>query len=78
MLNWQGESYTQAGVFADTVSLSGCLTALSVDVTILAPDTILRAVQLCAGEGYVFGGDTLFVPGAYSHILQTSAGCDST
>lgn len=47
-------------------------------MTVLPTAESSRTQSICAGEGYVFGGDTLFVPGAYSRILSTSAGCDST
>ena len=126
---WLGTDYSTSGVFADTISVGGCLTATLLDLNVKPPDTVslhvsicngeshtvggqtfsasgqylvelpnvsgcdttlrldltvrlpiqsLLAVSICPDQGYVFGGDTLRMPGNYSALLQTSEGCDST
>lgn len=81
----QGGSYTfvgnifkTAGVYSHTfTSSSGCDSIVTLNLTVRPPITAAQSAVFCAGSIYNFGGDMLSQAGVYTHMFQTSAGCDS-
>jgi gliding motility-associated-like protein len=73
-----GKQYSLAGKYNDTLNTYlGCdsIVELNLEVIPTLRDT-LRA-NICYGETYVFGGDSLVLDGVYYDTLQSSLQCDS-
>ncbi|MCB0641424.1 MAG: gliding motility-associated C-terminal domain-containing protein, partial [Phaeodactylibacter sp.] len=67
------------GLYCDTtLTGSGCLLIHCIELTVF--DTIVEEleVQLCPGETFEFGGQSLGESGTYVDFLSTQSGCDST
>jgi hypothetical protein len=75
---WQGQLYTQSGLYGDTLQNSaGCNSILILDLTIFsANSSSSQTVSSC----YFFnaGGQIYTATGTYTQIIPNYLGCDST
>ena len=81
-----GESYTEGistyavtGIYTDTyISVQGCDSIVTTDLTINPEAQTLVTITLCEGETYAEGDNVYATEGTYFDIYQTVNGCDST
>ncbi len=76
---WNGEEYNRTGVYADTLisKVTGCD---SIVTFVLKVNDAIRAdeyVNICFGETYTFGTQTISATGDYDETFTTATGCDS-
>ncbi|GAB4494034.1 MAG: hypothetical protein OHK0019_19330 [Saprospiraceae bacterium] len=76
-LSWLGQTFSQPGLYLDTLLYNGCLHAVTVNLALQPPDTTQVAATICDGESYNLGGQTFSVAGQYAVTFQTAQGCDS-
>jgi hypothetical protein len=71
-------SPNQTTTYTATVN-SGCCTA-SATVTVIVKPTFNISVNqdICEGQSFPFAGQTLTLPGQYTHTFFSASGCDST
>ena len=80
----QGENYvfdnqtlTQAGTYARSfVGTNGCTTTETLALTVLNIVEANRTENICAGESFIFNGQTLTETGIYRDTLVGANGCD--
>ncbi len=76
--DFYGDTLTQSGVYtALLTNVNGCDSTITLTLTVREPDLTLIEASVCAGETYLFNGENLGAPGAYSALLVNSDGCDS-
>jgi ELWxxDGT repeat protein len=81
----EGEGYvlgpqalTTSGVYSQLGQTSrSCDSNQTVILTVLPVYHDTLPVSICQGQSYVFGTQSLTLPGNYADTLQTSGGCDS-
>lgn len=74
-----GRLLTQSGLYRDTlISAGGCDSIAVLNLEVASPQQSAISAMICAGEVLDFHGQMLTQSGAYSVILLTQAGCDST
>lgn len=75
---FEGEVYSQSGLFSRTFqSAEGCDSIRYLQLAVEAPEQAFLEQTICAGEQYIWRGDTLTEAGQYLDTLQTARGCDS-
>ena len=71
-----GETYTQSGVYCDTIPNSvQCDSAIALNLTVNYASSHDTAVAVC--DQLFWNGRTLTTSGTYSDMLRNRAGCDS-
>ena len=76
---FDGDTLTQPGVYqAGLQTGEGCDSTVFLILDVLPATSSVDSAFICAGENYLFQGDTLTLPGVYQANLQTGEGCDST
>ncbi len=81
-----GQSYTfngnqlfQSGPYQETFSAAnGCDSTVTLNLTILNPINNTVNAQICPGQTYVLGSQSLTQGGQYSETFTTALGCDSS
>lgn len=76
-LSWLGQTYTQPGIYFDTLLYNGCRHAVTVNLAVQQPDTMQVAATICQGESYTIGSQTFSVAGQYAVQIGSGTGCDS-
>lgn len=73
-----GQTYTESTANATYImeNKSGCDSIITLDLTILKPDSTL--VYHAACRSFEWNGDTLYQSGLYLHDMVNAEGCDST
>ncbi len=75
---WGGAWHVAGGLYADTlVGWNGCDSISWLSLDVMAPDTTTLLVDVCAGQGYVVGEDTIYSSGDYVYVWSNESGCDS-
>ncbi len=75
---FNGNYYSAVGTFSDTlVSISGCDSIVSLQLTILPTDSINQIFTLCEGDVIMVGTNIYTTSGNYMDILVNEEGCDS-
>jgi hypothetical protein len=80
-----GETYTlgtteltTTGMYTDTLSaVGGCDSILTLNLTVLPTFVSTASATICAGDIYLYQGDTLTNAGIYEYPLEAANGCDS-
>ncbi len=73
-----GQSYNTSGTYHDTLATQqGCDSVITLMLSVLDQFETEIAVQICVGDEYVFGGNTLTQSGIYRDTLSSVDGCDS-
>ncbi len=71
-------TYAKAGTYTHTFASSwGCDSIVEINLTKLAAITSEQYDTICAGEEFVYQGDTITSRGSYIYNLETNKGCDS-
>ncbi|WP_222845938.1 T9SS type B sorting domain-containing protein [Flavilitoribacter nigricans] len=81
-----GESYgfgsqtlTTGGTYTETFTAeNGCDSTVTLNLTILPTFTEAVAADICDGDSYEFGTQTLTIGGTYTEVFTAANGCDST
>jgi len=77
--DFYGTSLTAAGTYSAALSSTlGCDSIIVLTLTVNPSPQTFGIETICAGESYLFNGQLLTVPGTYTAVFQTAAGCDST
>ena len=77
--NFLGNILTQTGQYFDTIQNSlGCDSIIGLNLTVLQPITSSITSYICSGNSYSWYGNFYNQSGQYSHVVQSSQGCDST
>jgi gliding motility-associated-like protein len=75
---FNGELYTESGVYVDTLSSTGgCDSIVTLELAVLTVLTEAIQVEICEGEEYVFNGELYTESGIYVDTLSSTGGCDS-
>ena len=73
------QTITQDGTYTEVFqTVHGCDSTVTLDITFGQPVTVDTIIQICQGETYQFGTQTLTQTGSYTEVFTTSGGCDST
>ena len=76
--DFYGDTLTQSGIYtALLTNVNGCDSTITLTLTVREPDLTLIEASVCAGETYLFNGENLGAPGAYTALLVNANGCDS-
>lgn len=76
--DFYGDTLTTSGIYtALLTNVNGCDSTITLTLTVREPDLTLIEASICAGETYLFNGENLGAPGAYTALLVNSDGCDS-
>ncbi|MBK7343954.1 MAG: hypothetical protein IPJ06_13200, partial [Saprospiraceae bacterium] len=76
---FDGDTISQPGIYvADLQSGDGCDSTVFLSVNVLPATSSVDSAAICAGESFLFHGDTLMQAGIYQADLQTGEGCDSS
>ena len=76
---FHGDTLTEGGIYTTILpSVTSCDTLLTLTLTVTPAITTNVAAQICAGQTYLFNGQSLTLPGLYIDSSLTSiTGCDS-
>ena len=75
---FQGDSLSQSGYYTVVFpSANGCDSIVGLTLNVVPFFKTPTNATICAGESYVFQGDTLKVAGTYADTLTATGGCDS-
>jgi gliding motility-associated-like protein len=73
-----GANQTTSGVYLDTlVSISGCDSVLTTNLTVLPTVNFSQNISICEGQSFFAGGANQTETGIYFDTLISSLGCDS-
>lgn len=72
-----GNIYKEAGNYRDTFETDGCYSIIALDLEVY-PLEVETTVEICDGESYTFGSNTLTTAGTYVESFTSSLNCDST
>ncbi len=71
-------NYTTSGFYAQQlVSMYGCDSLVSLDLTVLSPGNDEVYKTICEGDVFEFGNTEYSQPGTYNTTITTSGGCQS-
>ena len=71
-------TYNTTGNYTDVLtSASGCDSIIHLDLTVLTDIEVTIDEQICDGNTYSFGGNSLAATGTYQEVFISSGGCDS-
>lgn len=74
-----GETYTVGGIYtAQLTAANGCDSIITLNLNFVPFFETSAEQTICAGDSYVFGGETLTDAGVYTHKFTAQGGCDST
>ena len=73
-----GEALTKSGTYVDTLlASSGCDSVVTLSLIVKAQSSMSETVNICEGDSYYFGSQTLTSSGVYEETYQSVNGCDS-
>jgi len=76
--DFYGDTLTESGIYtALLTNVNGCDSTITLTLTVREPDLTLIEASVCQGETYLFNGENLGAPGAYTALLVNADGCDS-
>jgi gliding motility-associated-like protein len=71
--------YSTTGTYSNTLnSAAGCDSIVNLNLIVDPAITTPLTTSICDGDSLTIGNQTFKVEGAYSVVLQSAAGCDST
>lgn len=76
---WEGKEYTRAGLYTDTLvsKVTGCDSIVTLSLSVADIIRTTASVNICFGETYQFGSQTISASGEYQEVFKTLDGCDS-
>jgi len=73
------QTLTTQGQYTELfTSIDGCDSTVVLDLTVVASYNETATAEICDGDSYIFGTQTLTVAGPYTELFTSSTGCDST
>ncbi len=73
-----GANQTTSGNYVDEfVSVSGCDSLVTTNLTVLDPILVNESAQVCQGGSILIGGELQSTPGNYTEVFESVQGCDS-
>ena len=79
MYQFGTQTLTQAGTFTEVFqSAEGCDSTVTLTLTVNPVYSTTDQAEICEGDTYQFGTQTLSQSGTYTEVFQTVEGCDST
>ena len=76
--SFNGQNLSQAGIYTDTLqNILGCDSIVTLQLSLVQPNSTSISTYICAGDTYFFNGQTLSVAGQYSVTIPSVFGCDS-
>ncbi len=73
------QALTESGTYTETFpTMHGCDSTVTLNLTVLPVYNHTDEVNICEGETYVFGEQTLTTSGEYTKVFESVSGCDST
>lgn len=73
-----GANQTTSGQYVDNfISVSGCDSIVTTNLTVLAPILVNESAQVCQGGSIFLAGDFQSTPGNYTEVFTSVQGCDS-
>ena len=76
---FNGTRLTLPGTYLDTLSdIYNCDSLVSLTITPIMDMETRIADRFCAGDAYIYDGESILIPGNYEYVYSTSEGCDST
>ena len=71
-------THDETGIYVDViVSVTGCDSTVTTDLTIIPAPTSTQEVEICFGYSYEIGGSSHTESGVYTDIITNESGCDS-
>ena len=76
---WNGVEYDRTGVYSDTLvsKLTGCDSIITLVLYVKEAIRVELTKNICFGESYQFGAQTITETGTYTEQFVTESGCDS-
>lgn len=75
---WNNQTYSQSGIYSKSFTTAlGCDSIAKLNLTVLNNSQTSQNVQICAGETFTIGNQTLTQSGIYETIFTAQNGCDS-
>ena len=76
---WNGVEYNRTGVYSDTLvsKLTKCDSIVTLVLHVKEPISVVLNKNICFGETYQFGTQTITESGTYTESFVTEFGCDS-
>lgn len=75
---YNGAARTIAGIYKDTfIGSNGCDSIETLTLIMNLSSSSSRSISICAGQSYVYNGQTLTTAGTYLDTFVNSKGCDS-
>lgn len=75
---FQGDTLTENGVYSVVlIAENGCDSIVTLNLKVVSFFETPLSASICAGESYIFDGDTLTLAGIYVDTLTAGGGCDS-
>ena len=73
-----GTTFSSSGTYTEVLrSVNGCDSTVTLELTVLPPNTTAIGAEICDGQTYPFNGSPLGASGTYSATFASAAGCDS-
>lgn len=73
------QTLTAQGQYTELfTSMDACDSTVILDLTVVASYTETATAEICDGDTYTFGSQSLTLAGPYSELFTSSTGCDST
>ncbi len=73
------QTLTESGIYTEVFStILGCDSTVVLTLTVNPTYNETDAVEICEGDEYIFGTQTLTEAGVYTELFPTADGCDST
>ncbi|MCD4834546.1 MAG: T9SS type A sorting domain-containing protein [Bacteroidales bacterium] len=75
---WEGSDYTISGTYAETyATVNGCDSIRELVLTVNPVYNETDAAEICEGDSYTFGTQTLTTAGEHVETFESVSGCDS-
>ena len=73
------QTLSEAGVYTETFAdeIEGCQ-EVTLNLSIQTPEIVESSVEICEGEVFLFGSQSLTEPGSYTETFSSTTACDST
>jgi hypothetical protein len=77
--SFNGKEYDRTGIYVDTLVsvLTGCDSIVTLALSVADVIRTEQYVNICFGETYTFGSQTISATGKYEEMFKTLDGCDS-
>ncbi|MEY4658421.1 MAG: hypothetical protein RJB36_187 [Bacteroidota bacterium] len=76
--NFNGQLLTQAGIYTDTLQNAlGCDSIITLQLSLVQIPSSSISASICAGDTYLFNGQSLTSAGQYAVTIPSVFGCDS-